>query len=130
MTVLALGGLLAVTSIAYAQDAKEGNANGGQRRGGSVQQRVDRLNTELKLNDEQKTKVTALLESQAKKRKELQNLAPEDRREKVRAMMQEQTKQMKEILTPEQFEKWQKMRSQGRQRQGGAAPDKQTEKKQ
>ncbi len=128
MTVLALGGLLAVTSMAYAQNSKEGS--GGQRRGGSVQQRVDRLTTELKLTDEQKTKVTALLESQAKKRQELQNLTPEDRREKVRSMMQEQTKKMKEILTPEQFEKWQQMRPQGRQRQGGAPADKQTEKKQ
>jgi Spy/CpxP family protein refolding chaperone len=128
MTVLALGGLLAVTSMAYAQDAKEGN--GGQRRGGSVQQRVDRMATELNLTDDQKTKLTTLFESQAKKRQELQNLAPEDRREKARAMMQETNKKLKEILTPEQFEKWQKLRPQGRQRQGGAAPDSQTEKKQ
>ena len=130
ISVLTLGGLLAVTSMAYAQNVKESNSNGGQRRGGSVQQRVDRLNTELKLTDEQKSKITALLESQSKKRQELQTLAKEDRREKVRAMMQEQNKKMKEILTPEQFEKWQKMRQQGRQRQGGAAPEKQTEKKQ
>ena len=127
MAVLALSGLLAVTSVASAQDAKP---NGGQRRGGSVQQRVDRLTTELKLTDEQKTKVTTLLESQAKKRQELQTLAPEDRREKVRAMMQEQTKKMKEILTPDQFEKWEKIRPQGRPRQGGAPADSNTEKKQ
>jgi Spy/CpxP family protein refolding chaperone len=128
MTVLALGGLLAVTSMAFAQNANAGN--GGQRRGGSVQQRVDRMATELNLTDDQKTKVTTLFESQAKKRQELQNLAPEDRREKARAMMQETNKKLKEILTPEQIKKWQEIRSQGRQRQGGAAPDSQTEKKQ
>jgi hypothetical protein len=85
--------------------------------------------SELKLNDEQKTKVTALLESSAKKRQELRadtSLSREDRREKSRAFMKEQDKKLKEILTKDQFEQWQKMRPQGRNR---PAPDGAAEKK-
>ncbi len=128
MAALALGALLASATLASAQTT---NAPGRGERRMTVPQRVDRMASELKLTEDQKTKVTALFEAQAKKRQELRadtSLSRDERREKNRAFMQDQNKKLKEILTPEQFEKWQKMRPQGRGRQPQPpAPDKKAE---
>jgi Spy/CpxP family protein refolding chaperone len=117
----ALGGLLALSSVSLAQDTNA--APRAPRRGPTLQQRVDRMSSELNLNNDQKTKVTALLEKQGKERRELfgdKSLSGEERREKMRALMQDENKQLKTILTPDQFEKWQKLREQMRpRRQGG-----------
>jgi len=119
----ALGGLLAFSSVSLAQDT---NANHkAQRKAPTIQQRVDRMSSELNLNDEQKTKVTALLEKQGKERRELfadNTLPREERRDKMRALMESENKQLKAILTPEQFEKWQKLREQMRPRRPGGKP--------
>ena len=126
LAALALGSLLCCSTLVFAQSTNS-PARGERRQ--TVQQRVDKMASELKLNDEQKTKVTALLESGAKKRQELRadtSLSRDERREKSRAFMKEQDKKLKEILTKDQFEQWQKMRSQGRNRpaQDGAAEKK------
>jgi len=122
MAVLALGSLLACTSISSAQSTSA--TNRGERRG-SVQQRVERMNSELNLTADQKTKLTALFEADAKKRQELRadtSITREQKREKVQAMMAEQDKKLKEILTPDQFEKWQKVRQQFRPRRSEGQP--------
>src|SRR5690242_8815971 len=96
---LALGSLLCCTTLVSGQTTNTNSTTRGERRQ-TVQQRVDKIASELKLNDEQKTKVTALLESGAKKRQELRSntsLSREERREKSRALMQDQNKQLKEI---------------------------------
>lgn len=126
MAALGLGALLTCANLASAQST---NAPARTERRMTVQQRVDRMATELKLSDEQKTKVTALLEAGNKKRQELRAdtaLSQQERREQNRTFMRDQNKKLKEILTPEQFEKWQKMRPQGRSRQSqsGAAEKK------
>jgi len=116
VAVLALGGLLAGGSMATAQDAKPGDnkpAPGGRRAFG-VDQQLERMTTELKLTDEQKPKVKAVLEESQKKRQELRDVPQDQRREKMQAIMQEQNKKLKEILTSEQMEKWQKSRPAGR----------------
>ena len=132
--VLALGGLLACANLSTAQDTNAPKK--APRRGPPVQQRVDRLAAELKLTDDQKAKVTTLLENQNKSRTEIfsdPNLTQEQRREKMRGLTDEESKKMKEILTPEQQDKYQKMREQMRQRRGenaGAekkAPEKKAE---
>jgi Spy/CpxP family protein refolding chaperone len=109
-----LAGLLAGASLGYAQDAKADKQ--GDRRGGPmIQQRLDRMSEELKLTEEQKTKIKAAFEAEAKKRQEMRGEAastPEARRERFQAMREEMSKKMKEILTPEQFAKWEKMRQQ------------------
>jgi protein CpxP len=101
----------------------------GQR--GSVQQRVDRMSSELNLTSDQKTKVTALMEGEAKQRKELRNdtsLSREQKREKGQVMMADQEKKLKQILTPDQFQKWQKVRQEFRpRRQEGQSTEKKTE---
>lgn len=116
----ALAGLLAVTNASAAQDTN--TTRRVERRGPTVQQRVERMTTELQLNDDQKTKVTALLEKQSKERREIMGdsaLPREDRRDKMRALTEDENKQLKTILTPEQFEKWQKLREQMRARRPG-----------
>lgn len=120
VAALVLGGLLAFSTVASAQDA---NANKGKGRGQNIEQRVDNLAKELTLTDAQKTKVKALFEAQTKKMQEMRtenaNLSQEERREKFTAMREEQTKKMKEILTPEQFTKYEKIQSEMRKKGGG-----------
>ena len=125
VAALALGSLLACT-IASAQDGNT-NAPKRERRGPpSVEQRVERMTTELKLTDDQKTKVTALFEEDAKKMRELRNdknLTREDQREKFRAMRTESDSKLKQILTPEQWEKHQQ-RARPNRPPGGAEGEK------
>jgi len=117
---LALGGLLAVASAGMAQDQKagEGRKNGRQ----NVETRLNTMAEELKLTAEQKTKVKALLEDQAKKaeamRGELQNLSQEERRAKMQTSREEMNKKMKEILTAEQYTKYEAQRAEMRKKGG------------
>lgn len=116
----ALACLLAVTNLSSGQDTN--TPARATRRGPMVRQRVERMTAELKLNDEQKAKVTAMLEAQAKQRREIlvdNSLPREARRDKMRALLEDENKQLKAILTPEQFEKWQKLREQMRARRPG-----------
>jgi len=113
MTGLVLGGLMAFSSMAVAQDQKPG----GGRRGPSVEQRMDRMTEELKLTDAQKPKVKAVLEATAKKGQELRgdtSVPREERREKMQAIMEQENKQLKEILTPDQYTKYEKIRAEMR----------------
>jgi Spy/CpxP family protein refolding chaperone len=126
VAALALGSLLACTTIASAQDTPKQGKKG---RGPTVEQRVDRLNQEVTLTDDQKTKVTALYEDENKKMRELRqdtSLDQQARRDKAVEMRKETDKKMKDILKPDQFAKYQKMQEEMRQRKGqgggGAAP--------
>src|SRR5690242_9292821 len=116
IAVLGLASFLASATMASAQTT---NAPGHHGQRGSVQHRVDRMSSELNLTADQKTKVTSLMEDEAKKRQELRadtTLSREQKREKGQAMMTEQEKKLKEILTPDQFQKWQKIRQEFRPR--------------
>lgn len=119
-----LGSLLVVSSTGLAQTTNT-NSNGRTgRRGPNVQQRVERLSTELNLNDDQKSKLSALFEKEAKQGRELRDdtsLSRDERREKMRAIRQAQTKELKTILTSEQFEKMQQQREQMRARRGNGS---------
>ena len=118
VAALAVGGLVACATLASAQDSTAPKG----RRGPSPQQQVERMSTELNLTADQKTKVTSLLEDQAKKAREMRqdtSLSQEDRRDKMRSMREETDKKLKDILTPDQYQKWQKMREDMRNRRGG-----------
>ena len=121
VAALALGGLLACVNLASAQDAKDANAKQERKgpRGGGIEQRLERLSTELNLTDAQKPKVKAALEDQMKKMQELRDTPREERRDKMREIRDEHTKKMKEILTPDQFEKFKKLQDEMRQRRPG-----------
>src|SRR5260221_10900492 len=114
IAAMALGWLVACTTMAMAQDAKDGSKKDGKR-GFSVEQRLDRMTEELKLTDEQKPKVKAVLEETAKK---MQDVPREERREKGQAIREEENTKLKAILTPEQTEKWEKMRAEMRKKGG------------
>lgn len=89
------------------------------------------MSSELNLTPDQKTKVTALMEDEAKQRKELRadaSLSREQKREKGQALMADQEKKLKQILTPDQFQKWQKIRQEFRpHRPEGQPAEKKTE---
>ncbi len=113
ITGLALGSLVACSNLAMAQDQKPG----GGRRGPSVEQRMERMTEELKLTDEQKPKVKAVLEDSQKKQQELfsdSSVSREDRREKMRGIRDNEDKKLKEILTADQNSKLEKMREEMR----------------
>jgi len=125
MAAMALGGLLACAAVCSAQSTNA-PTRGANR--DFVKQRVERMSSDLNLTSDQKTKVTALLQEDTKKRQELRadtSIPREQKREKGQALMAEQEKKLKEILTPDQYDKWQKMRQQFRPRRSeGQAPDK------
>jgi len=120
VTALVLGGLVAFSLLASAQQSKGGRK--GSREGGAggrptVEQQLERLSTELNLTDEQKPKVKAVLEETSKKVRELfQSGDRAQAREKMQAIRDDETKKMKEILKPDQFEKWQKLMEERRSR--------------
>ena len=68
VAVMVVGGLVACSSLATAQEAKPGGKRGP---GPSVEQRLDRLTEQLKLTDEQKPKVKTVLEEETKKMQDL-----------------------------------------------------------
>jgi len=122
IAAMVLGGLVACSTVATAQDASNPPAKKGGKRGFSVEQQLERLTTQLNLTDEQKPKVKKVLEDQLKKIQEMRNdtsLDQDARREKMKTMRTDQEKKMKEILTPDQFEKWKKSRDEFRKKGPG-----------
>jgi len=101
-------------------------------RGLSVEQRMERMTEELKLTDEQKPKVKAVLEDSQKQRQELRgdsSLSQEDRRGKMEGIMDKENKKLKDILTADQFTKYEKIRAEMRQGgRGGQKKDADTKK--
>jgi len=130
--------LVAATVLAYSpalraqeKERKRDRPAAGQRQQ-MMKERLDKMSQDLKLNEEQKKKVEALMKAQGEKMRGLRDVTPEERREKANTMREEMDKKMKEILTTEQYQKWQKMRREGRgaggfggQRKGGGKKSKQ-----
>ena len=121
IAALALGGLIACSTLATAQNAPGADAKKGGKKGFSVEQQMERLTTELTLTDEQKPKVKAVLEDQQKKFQELRDESDQDtRRSKMQELRKETEKKMKGILNEEQFKKYQEMsQRRGKKGQGG-----------
>lgn len=114
MAALAAGALIAFSPVLRAEDTKpEARTPGQGPRAGMIKERLAKMAEELKLTDDQKTKVEAVLKEQAEKMRGLKDATPEERREQGKAMREETAKKMKDILTPEQYEKFLKLREQG-----------------
>jgi periplasmic protein CpxP/Spy len=105
VAALVLGGLMACGNLAVAQDAATNGTKKGKG-GGTVEQRMERLDKELTLTDAQKPKVKALLEETDKKMKGLRDVAQDERQAKGKEIRDEQNKKMKEILTADQYTKY------------------------
>ena len=121
VAALVLGGLVACSITADAQQdqgGKKGGKGGGRP---TVEQQLEKMTTDLSLTDEQKPKVKAVLEDTSKKMKELYSgdVPQEQRREKMQPIRDGETRKMKEIFTTEQFGKWQKMQEERRSRRDG-----------
>lgn len=118
IAALALGGLMACSTLVTAQDApKDAPKDAAKgKKGYSVEQRLEAMTTKLSLTDEQKPKVKAVLEESSKKMQEIRSDSSLDqaaRREKMQPIMEEQNTKMKAILTDEQYPKYQAMNQRG-----------------
>lgn len=82
-------------SLPLAMTAYAGGGRGPEHFGGHRGDRVERLSKELDLTAEQKTKLEAVLQQEAERRK---------------AMREETHRQMQEFLTPEQMTKLENLR--------------------
>jgi periplasmic protein CpxP/Spy len=110
VAALALGGLVAFSTLATAQNANKAERK-GRKGGGTVEQRLERMSTQLDLTEAQKPKVKAVLEEMDK---QIKDTPREERREKMRTLREDETKKLKEILTHDQFKKYQETMERGK----------------
>jgi Spy/CpxP family protein refolding chaperone len=95
--------LIGITAVSRAQ-------GGGQRR--TPEEQAKQLQTQLKLNDDQTTKITAIFKAQATKRDSVRTAANGDREAMMQGMMplmQDTNNKIKAVLTPEQATAYDKM---------------------
>jgi Spy/CpxP family protein refolding chaperone len=107
--------LVGITAVSRAQ-------GGGMRR--SPEEQAKNLQTQLKLTDDQTTKVTAIYKDQAVKRDSIRTAANGDRQAMMQAMMplmKSTGDKIKAILTPEQVTAYDKLMQErmDRMRNGG-----------
>jgi len=122
----ALAGLVGTGLVARAADeaapATKQKASVTGERGARAADRVQQMAKELELTDEQKAQLRPLFKKEAEKVKALRedtSLSREQRQAKLKAVREDIAPELKKVLTPEQYEKWQKLREE-RQRRGGA----------
>jgi periplasmic protein CpxP/Spy len=94
----------------------QGGGGGGMRM--TSDQRVERLDTAVTLTADQKTKVKAIYDADAKKMQDMMAAQDPDMRTKMQAMRADENKQIRALLTPEQQTKFDAM-PQGRGPGGG-----------
>ena len=88
--------LVGITAVSRAQ-------GGGQRR--TPEEQAKQLQTQLKLTDDQTTKITTIFQAQATKRDSIRTASNGDRQAMMQAMMplmQDTNSKIKAILTPDQ----------------------------
>src|ERR1043166_4882571 len=88
------------------------------RRAQNPQDRFEQLATRLQLNADQKTKVQQIF---GDTRQQLQNLRKESE-PRVSDIRQQTDQKLQQVLTPDQWQKFQQMRSEMRGRGGNARP--------
>lgn len=124
MAVLTLSGLMAGNALAQADKPKEAPALPSIAPGAKPSARPDRLGNMtqvLNLNEDQRTKIKPILEEEAKQIKVLKedrSIAFQERGTKYREIRKAADEKIRAVLTPEQAEKWDKMRGLG----GGNKP--------
>ena len=129
VAALVLGGLFVGSTCALAQNDADKKGGGGKRGFPTVEERLARIDEAVKLTDEQKPKVKAVLEDSQKQMTEARNAPQEERREKMQTIMADQDKKLKDILTPEQYEKYKAMPRPGRGGGGGKKDGEKGDKK-
>jgi Spy/CpxP family protein refolding chaperone len=117
-TLLACGSLLTLSPIAQAADEKKPEAAARKKgdkgdRKGAMQDRFGKVSEELKLTDEQKEKLKPVFKEESEKMMAIRKDAGSDRKgamQKIRDLSQEVNGKVKPVLTPEQLEKWEKIK--------------------
>ncbi len=114
LAALIAGNLLAVGSIAQAQDSTTPTTpaptGGGARQRGMMS--VDFLAKRLALTDDEKTNVAAALADNRQKMRDLRqdtSLSNEDKRAQAKQLREDLNAKMKDILTPDQYTQWLKI---------------------
>lgn len=128
LTALLLCGTLSLTTAARAAEARRPGGERAER----AKERIQEIVEKLGLNESQKEKFRSVWQEQMQKMKEVfgnADLSREQKAEKMKAIREEFAPKFKEILTPEQFEKWQKMREEMREKVGERAKGRRGEKK-
>jgi|GEM_PF-181079 len=107
--------VIGATAMSFAQ-------GGGGRMQRSPEDQAKSLQTELKLNDDQTAKITAIYKDQAVKRDSLMKAANGDRqamRQAFRPMMEATSTKIKAVLTADQATAYDKMMADRMSRMGG-----------
>ncbi|WP_158828378.1 hypothetical protein [Mucilaginibacter lacusdianchii] len=109
--------LLGISAVSFAQ--------GGMRR--SPEEQAKQFKEQLKLTDDQTSKLVAIFQTDAKTRDSIMTASNGDRQamfQAMRPMMEKRTEKIKAILTPEQATAYDKMLAEQRARRqnGGGAP--------
>jgi protein CpxP len=116
LIALASGTLLAMAPVCTAADNETKPSEGATKARSALRERLQQVSQQLKLTDEQKEKLRPIFKEQAGKVRELRankDLSREDRLVKAKAIREDLEAKVKPILTPEQLEKWNKLRSEG-----------------
>ena len=124
ITITSFAGALLFASMASAQDKKAEKpasppppAVGPNQTTRSIPDRSTLLAQTLKLNDDQKAKLKTILDEEIAQSRTLRldtNMTPQVRMAKIKEIRDGTTAKLKPVLTPEQFDKWQKMRNPSR----------------
>jgi Spy/CpxP family protein refolding chaperone len=85
---------------------------------GEPRDRFEQLSQRLDLNDDQKTKVQQIFSDS---REQLRALHRETE-PRMNDIRQQADQRLQQVLTPDQWQKFQKLRSEGRDRRGGRGP--------
>jgi len=102
---------------------QRGQAAGGPGRGGQGGQgRLQQLAAQLSLTDDQKAKITPILQDEVQQIQQVRadtDLARREQFAKIRKIRQNADKQIRPLLTPEQQKQLDEMRKEARERRGG-----------
>lgn len=107
LLTIAIAGVtwLSAANLALAQDAKPEAGQRGRGARMTPEERLKAMTETLGLNQEQQTKIKAILEKNRAKVADIQGLAQDERRTKMRELMQAQNDEIDAVLTAEQKEK-------------------------
>jgi Spy/CpxP family protein refolding chaperone len=123
---LRMGALAMCSAVLCSVPMMAQGGGGGGRMQMTSDQRVDRLDQAVgPLTADQKTKIKAIYDADAKKRTDLMESQDPDMRTKMMAMMTDENKQIRTLLTPDQQTKFDAMPQRGGRGGGGgggAAP--------
>ncbi len=117
LALITIGGLTAFGQMARAAEADAAKADSKPKVRQGAAKRPDQLKAlteQLKLTEDQQTKLKVVLKDQAEKARALRTdtaLSQDDRRAKMKEIREKFNAEMKKVLTEEQFKQWEKSRA-------------------